>query len=652
MQLGRIAGAVVLCVAVTAGLPAGDAWAHAGIVLSDPLAGATLGASPTAVTLSFSEQPQASLSEIRVLDARGTDLGRRRAEPVSGKPLSLIAPVPRLARGVYTVRWRVVSAVDGHASAGAYAFGVGVSPKDAAVVVPTIKASTSGLEVVARWILLVGLVVLLGAGVAAAARFGGSTGAELPLGAAGWLLSVAGLVLLMVAQRSAADSSLSDLLDTPVGEALVWRAVAIGAAGAALLLARRRPRVRRVALAGAAVAALAAIAVHVAAGHAAAGTWPKAVTVLAQVAHFAAAGVWFGGLAALLLGVRGAPSPAKAAAVRRFSGVALVAVIVVAVTGTVRSVDELSSWGELLSSGYGRAVLAKVALLMLIVGLAARNRRRSVPAAATDLRPLRRTSRLELVLAAGALATAALLGSLAPPVAGQPSAPTGITASGADFGTTVRVRLTAASAEPGPNSFVVRVEDYDSKAPVRADRVRLRFTPIDDPDVDPTPLALKRGADGSYAGSGPNLEFDGRWGVAVLIERARDAVEVPLTLDVRGPTHFVSTLRVPGRAPDYTMELQGLGYVRIRPDPERAGPSKLTVYVLDVFEAQTPVRQIVLTTKAGDGPARQHPLRRLGPGLFEGDVALEKGPYEVAVVAKTSFGLRLRAPFELDIPGA
>jgi hypothetical protein len=321
------------------------------------------------------------------------------------------------------------------------------------------------------------------------------------------------------------------------------------------------------------------------------------------------------------------------------------------VTGTVRSVDELSSWGELISSGYGRAVLAKVALLMLIVGLAARNRRRSVPAAATDLSPLRRTSRLELVLAAGALATAALLGSLAPPVAGQSSAATEITASGADFGTTVRVRLTAASAEPGPNSFVVRVEDYDSKAPVRADRVRLRFTPIDDPDVDPTSLALKRGADGSYAGSGPNLEFDGRWRVAVLIERAGDAVEVPLTLDVRGPTHFVSIARVPGRPPEYTMELQGMGYVQIRPDPERAGPSKLTVYVLNVFEFQTPVRQIVLTTQAGDGPTRQQASRRLGPGWFKAGIALEEGRYRIVVVAKTNQGLRLRAPFELDIPG-
>ena len=105
----------------------------------------------------------------------------------------------------------------------------------------------------------------------------------------------------------------------------------------------------------AALGAVAAITVHVGAGHAAAGAWPGAITVSAQVAHFAAAGVWFGGLAALLLGVRGEPSAAKAAVVRRFAVVAAAALVVVVVTGTLRTIDELSSVGQLLSSGYGRA---------------------------------------------------------------------------------------------------------------------------------------------------------------------------------------------------------------------------------------------------------------------------------------------------------
>jgi copper transport protein len=648
VALRRAAAASLLAAAALALGGASTASAHSALTKSDPIAGATLGASPTAVTLTFSERPQVSLAEIRVAGRDGAPLTR--GAPRSAGSAALAVPTERLERGVYTVSWRVVSAVDGHASSGAFAFGVGVSPEGAALSVPSTDTGTDALEVVARWLLLAGLALLLGAAVAGAAGFGGSRGTDLRLAAAAWLASVAGVALLTQAQLDAAGSSLSELLDTPVGDALVRRGVAVAAAGAALLVAWRRPGTRKIALAAAALCALAAIAVHVEAGHAGAGTWSTTLTVVSQASHFAAAGIWAGGLAALLLGIRGEPSEAKAAAVRRFSGVALVAVVVVAATGIVRSVDELSAWGDLADSGYGRAIVAKVVLLALIVALASRHRRRNVPRAATDLRPLRRTSRRELVLAAGALATAALLGSLAPPVAGQGGAQPAIRASGSDFGTTLRVRLTAASEEPGPNSFTVRVEDYDSGDPVDDARVRLRFTPPDDPGEQPTTLALRRDGDGSYTGSGSNLAFDGRWRVAVLVERGADAVEVPLSVDVKGPENAESVLRVPGRPTEYTIQNLGSGYLRIIPDPERPGPSTVTVKVFTVYETDAAVEQIVVTTQAGDGPIRQRAVRRISEGTFEADVRLEEGDFDITVVARSEGDLRFRGVFELDVP--
>jgi copper transport protein len=647
---GRAALVPLLSVALLATIAQGNAQAHAGLTLSDPAPGATLGASPTAVRLTFSERPQVSLSVVKVVDARGL-AHQSGAHPaaVTGDPLSLVAQVPRLPRGVYTVSWRAVSAVDGHANAGAYAFGVGVSPKGVVAAAPTARPVTSALELVARWTLLIGLALLLGTAVAGAARFDGA--ASMRLAAPAWLFAVAGLLLLAEAQRRTADTSLSGLLDTPVGRALVWRAVAIAAAGAALILAWRTPRIRTLALAGTALASVAAIVVHVAAGHAAAGSWPHALTVAAQATHFTAAGIWFGGLAALLLGVRGAPSDAKAAAVGRCAGCARAAVGAGPTTGTIRAIDELSSPGQLVSSGYGRAIVAKAALLALIVALGARHRRLSVPRAATDLRPLRRTSRVELALAAGALGAAAFLGALAPPVTGQPARDQGLRASGADFATTVRVRLEAPSAEAGPNRFVARVEDYDSHAPVEGARVRLRFTPLDDPGAAATSLALAGGRGGSYAGTGANLEFDGRWRVTALVQRGADAVEVPLELDVKGPPQFVSVLRIPGQDAAYTMEVGTLGYMRITPHPGRAGPSTVTVDVFDPFESETPVSQLVVTGAAGDRPAHQQAVRRLGPGRFAASVELARGRYTIVAVARTQGGSRLRGVFELDVPG-
>ena len=83
-----------LLLAVTPGV----AWAHAGLVGADPVAGAALGASPTSVRLSFSERPQASLSRLRVLDRQGRPVSAARPGPATGDPLSLTVPVPKLGR--------------------------------------------------------------------------------------------------------------------------------------------------------------------------------------------------------------------------------------------------------------------------------------------------------------------------------------------------------------------------------------------------------------------------------------------------------------------------------------------------------------------------------------------------------------------------
>jgi len=623
-----------------------DASAHAGLWLTHPVAGAELGASPAAVRLSFTELVVPSLASIRVVgeNGRAYDAGPTRGVPRDAR--SVTVPVRQLGRGVYTVQWRIVSAVDGHATTGAYAFGVGVAPPEAGTAAAPSEPTISRLEVAARWLFLAGLVFLVGAAGAAVAGFGGRWDAALAAG--GWSLSFAGVVLLAEAQRQTSKVSLGALLETAVGRDLIWRAVAVGAAGACVgLAALALGQLRRALLAAAGVAGVGAIAVHVAAGHAAGGPWPHAATVAAQTVHFAAAGVWLGGLAALVAGVRGAPSTEKAAAVRRFSAVAGAAFLVVLVTGVVRAVDELSSWRELLSTGYGRAVLAKIGLIVAIAGLGAYNRRRSVPAAPADLRPLRRAASAELVLAAAALAAAAVLGAVSPAASKRVDPP--IDVSGGGAGGSLRVRLTAASDEPGPNRFVVHVDAADRTA---VDRVTLRFAPLDDPGTRPTALPLRRTFDGSYAGAGTNLPFEGRWRVTVLVRRTGSTVAVPLVVETQGPPQPASVLRVPGEPPVYTVEIPGIGYVLVSPQPERVGRSTVVVTFVDLVKEETRIPRLVLTLGTTDGPTRRQRVRRLGPGRFAAPVALGEGRNTISVVARRIDDVRLRAVLELDVPRA
>jgi copper transport protein len=620
--------------------------AHAALRLASPLEGATLGDTPAAVQLSFREKPEPSLSVIRVLDTAGASHQLGRPLPVAGDPLSLTIPVRHLDRGIYLVSWRILSAVDGHATAGVYAFGVLMSPAGTAAP-PVTYPAASWLEILARWLFIVGLVGLLGASSAGIGEFGESR--ELLVSSGAWLLSAIGLLLLADAQRRNAAASFADLLNTSIGRALVWRTLSLGAAGVALILTRwSGPRMRRVALAGVALAALTAMAVHVEAGHAAAGRWTKTTTVGVQFAHFAAVGVWLGGLAALLVAVRGTPSAPKTAAVRRFSTIAAAGLFVVAGTGIVRAVGELSSWADLSSTAYGRLLSVKIALLLVIAALGALNRWKSVPAAAISLHALRQTAGWELAVAILVLAATAILGTLPPPAAGPLAMPPGISTSGADFAQSVRVELTAASDQPGANRFVVRAVDYDSKTPVRAKRMSLRFTPLDDPGDESTSLALAPGPDDSYVGSGANMAFDGRWRVTVLIERAADSTEVPLELETRIAPRFVTVERMPDQTTRYTVELLGAGVVQFSADPQRAGPGKLFVSCFDFIGDPLRIESMIVTSRTA-GPAHPLLVRRLAGGRFVADIDLQAGRNTIGAVARTSEGARLRAVITIDV---
>ena len=69
-----------------------------------------------------------------------------------------------------------------------------------------------------------------------------------------------------------------------------------------------------------------------------------------QWVHVVAVGIWIGGLAALLVAVRGLPSEAKAKAVRTFSTWAGLGIAAVAGTGFLRGLSEVQTIGALFGT--------------------------------------------------------------------------------------------------------------------------------------------------------------------------------------------------------------------------------------------------------------------------------------------------------------
>lgn len=540
---------LVALVAAAAACAAPAARAHAGLTASDPVAGSSVAEPPAAIVMSFAEEPDASFSLVKVLDSTGREVaGVSAPQPVPGRPgdleVTLAEPLPE---GVYTVNWRSVSTVDGHVQSGAFAFGVGVTPtpgSEKTIELLSTSPLAGGLGVAGRWLLYGGLALLVGA--ASTCLF--ALGARLPRGGARlsrWALltAAAGLALMTWSRRDLVGApSLLPLFQTPEGQWLLYLGLALAVCMAAVVAVDLYPG--RATFWALGVCALVAVLVHVLAGHAAAPSAWRALNVLAQWVHMSAIGVWVGGLAWLLLGIRGLERPARAAAVSAFSRVATITLVVVLLTGVVRGLVEVGSPAALVGTDYGIALLVKVGIVVVLVALGALNHFRLVPALPQRdgaARSFRLNSTAELALAAGVLLTTAVLSGIAPPSTAAPSAgvkpvANGVTAAGADYATTLRVTLNVTPGEAGANEYTVKLAAYDTGQPpdkVRA--VTLELSLPAQPDLGSSRVSLKETGGGVWSGSGMELAVAGTWEATVVVQQTTGGVSVPLEVRIGAP---------------------------------------------------------------------------------------------------------------------
>jgi len=643
LVLGTLALAVILGGLIL--LPT-RASAHALRQSSDPADGAVLDQSPTAVTITFNEEPDPGLSRIDVLDTSGQSHDAALTQAVPGSADQLTVAVHKLANGVYTVSWRTVSRVDGHSAAGTFAFGVGVSQAELAKLGTGASSSFSGsspmpgaLAIAGRWSLYAGLLVLVGFAAAGTLVFAAPPPPTLVLLPAAWMVAASGTLLVVGAQARDAGVGFSNLLTTSIGHNLIERAIPLGAAGVALLIAlMTRARARRWAVAALGVGAASSMLVDVLLGHAAAGSdnW---VNSALQWVHILAVGVWIGGLAALLLGVRGAPSGAKARAVRRFSFTAGIALAVVAASGLVRAFIEIGAWNRVTSTAFGQLVLVKAGLLLALAGLGAVNRYRHVPVSTRILRGLRRVGSTELAVAALAVLVTSALVNVSPPaasVSAAPSRPQPIVVSGSDDATTVRVRLTVSPGMAGFNQFTVSVVDYDTGSTVDAAGVQLQFAFVASCSIGGSTLDTKRQPDGTWSATGDDLSLDGTWTVTALVERGAASTEVPLQVTTRSAPQTVTVSRFPGLPTLYTIHLSQSRSLQVYLDPDKPGNDNFHSTFFDAQGNEMPVSSATITMTAPGGRTTNLSPTRLGPGHFAAPATIAQGSYRFDITGTTT----------------
>jgi copper transport protein len=385
----------------------------------------------------FNEAPDATLSSIIVRDSSGAVVSIGPAVPVRGGPNALRVALLTLKPAIYTVDWRVVSAVDAHLASGSFSFGVGTAPPQNSEAV-TGRSVDDALSVpigavAGRWLLYAGLFVLLGAAFVGNLIYATPPRVTLSLAAVAWVAGAIGLMLVVWVQASDAGIGPIVILGTSVGRSALIRGIPLLIAGIAIAaqMRRWRPTVRGLGTVG--VATAGALLADAATSHAAAGVAAHAgghLDVLVQWLHVSAAGAWLGGLVVLLACLRGQPGDESARIARRFAMSAVIGIAVVAATGTFRALTEIGSIANLVTTDFGRLLVAKSFLLLVLAGLGAINHVRSVPAAGRMLGPLRRVGGTELVVGAIVLLFSASLVNLAPPsVASQNAAAIGAQAT-------------------------------------------------------------------------------------------------------------------------------------------------------------------------------------------------------------------------------
>lgn len=176
------AAILVLAVSIGVSLPTGVAAAHAALISSDPADGAALAASPSQITLVFSDPLDPALVTIAVTDGSGAVV---ESPDPTVDTTSVIQPLALPDAGTFTVAYRVVSA-DGHLVEGSSTFTAPAPPAPrtsaprqsadepgstsaAPTATPQAGNTSAGAETGSSWpVLAVGAAVLLvGAGTVA-----------------------------------------------------------------------------------------------------------------------------------------------------------------------------------------------------------------------------------------------------------------------------------------------------------------------------------------------------------------------------------------------------------------------------------------------------------------------------------------------------
>jgi copper transport protein len=582
---GSRAAALLAVLAVLVGLllaaTARTASAHAMLVEADPADRTRVGSAPSEVVLTFNEPITPAPDGVRVFDAdaRRVDEGPWRD---ASRPELVGAELPDdLPDGGYVVTYRVISD-DSHPISGALTFTVGEGREiDDATVADLFGGAgndwTGVVGPMLRGLGYLGTLVAAGAVLFAAAVASSPRDRR----SARWLgavaIGLAGVATVLAVPVQAAavtgrgplevlapGAGIGDtLFGSSFGQSTLLRIVGLSWLWLSwrFTVSDDRSGPRQHLATG--VAAVVTLASYLLDGHQR-SVEPTWLLAGADLVHLLGAAAWVGGLVPTAVAVRRRrldDDPLGAARLlARFSAIAAWSVVALAGAGAAMAWVLVRTPRALISTGYGWTLLAKVAVVAVVLAVAAYNRRRLVPAVTARLAPaggaaevdgsgtvaagdrvvarshaawsqLRTTMLLEVLGAALVIALTGFLVSQRP--AAEAAGVTGAFEATAQLTDELEVDLIVDPNRAGRNAIHVYVLDPTGRPAETVDDLRLELLFVPE-GIGPFELEPFFVGPGHWTATLDELAFAGEWQVRLVVgvDRFTEATaEIPVVVN-------------------------------------------------------------------------------------------------------------------------
>jgi copper transport protein len=522
-----------IAVVLTALTAVPSAYAHATLQQSTPASNSVARTSPSGVTLRFNEAVETAFGSIRVYGCGG---GRVDSGKITRPSKTQVAVKidRKLAKGTYTVTWRVISA-DSHPVAGAFVFNV-EKASASGTCEQVFNAKTPGaIDALFKFMrgLDFALILAVVGGAVALMLVLRSAASELRsrlyriLAGLAFGLVFVGALCIVLQGAVAGGFGLSEafrwdtvhsVLQTRFGRAFLWQIGIAAVVGALALLASRSRPLEPAPLFGVFLLPTLSSAAH--------ARTSGSIAFVADLVHLTAASCWVGGLAFTTLALVLAGNdrwPLASRAVPRFSILAVVAVVVLIAAGSLRGYEEVKAFHGLWDTRYGKLLLAKIALVLPLVALGAYNNRFAVPrlkrqiASVIEQRRFLRAAGAELAIMAAIIGVTAVLVT-EPPAKASVSVPKYATDT-VPLGP-LEVNYTVEPAKTGPNTIHLYFFKPKTGFPASVDDAKLTAT-LPDRNLGPLRIPLQRIVPSHYTTSSGVFPEPGDWQVTVEVRKGQ-----------------------------------------------------------------------------------------------------------------------------------